>query len=100
MPTRKVAHTRLLAGERACIEAQACLCKRWCASDAGCSLGCPAPPQDFTSTKGRVMRFQTGGSWQMLGPAFSSGAASYISLALHPATGLPWVAFLVGHLRG
>ncbi|KAL4433982.1 hypothetical protein ABPG75_000423 [Micractinium tetrahymenae] len=50
--------------------------------------------QDFASTKGRVMRFQSGGSWQLLGAAFSSGAASYLSLALHPGTGLPWVAFL------
>lgn len=44
------------------------------------------------------MRFQSGGSWKMVGTAFSSGPASYISLALHPATGLPWVAFLVGLL--
>ena len=42
-----------------------------------------------------VMTFDDGGDWMSVGNVgFSAGRADYISLALHPTTGVPYVAYI------
>ena len=47
------------------------------------------------SQKATVMTFDDGGDWMSVGNAgFSAGRADYISLALHPTTYAPYVAYI------